>query len=123
LIALQNDQIDGLEHGGAPTAVVLNSAQLAEERRHAWDALRDGSAEHVFLAPQQLANDEVVAALEKVTVSLSIVDEAHCISSWGHEFRPDYLRLGAVLDRLGHPRAVALTATATHPVRRDIVTR
>jgi ATP-dependent DNA helicase RecQ len=123
LISLQNDQIDGLEDSGAPAAVALNSAQRAEERRHAWDALRHGGARYVFVAPEQLAGDEVVAVLEKAKVSLFVVDEAHCVSSWGHEFRPDYLRLGAVLDRLGHPRTVALTATAAPPVRRDIVAR
>ncbi|WP_433271614.1 RecQ family ATP-dependent DNA helicase [Actinosynnema sp. CS-041913] len=123
LIALQNDQMEGIDGSRAPEAVALNSAQRGQERRDAWAALDDGTAEYVFLSPEQLAKDEVVDALDRLGVSLFVVDEAHCVSSWGHDFRPDYLRLGQVLDRLGHPRVIALTATAAPPVRRDIVTR
>nr|WP_258907713.1 ATP-dependent DNA helicase RecQ [Actinokineospora sp. UTMC 2448] len=123
LIALQQDQREGIEDSRAPDAVVLNSAQTEEENRQAWAALREGTAEYVFLSPEQLAKDDLVDALAELGVSLFVVDEAHCVSSWGHDFRPDYLRLGPVLARLGHPRTVALTATAAPPVRQDITRR
>ncbi|GGP77720.1 RecQ family ATP-dependent DNA helicase [Saccharothrix coeruleofusca] len=123
LIALQHDQIGGIGDSRAPQAVALNSAQRGAERERAWDAVRDGHAEYVFLSPEQLAKDDLVAGLAELGVSLFVVDEAHCVSAWGHDFRPDYMRLGQVLDRLGRPRVIALTATAAPPVREDIVTR
>src|SRR4051794_4770587 len=123
LIALQNDQMEGIEDSRAPDAVAVNSAQRGAERRQAWTAIRQASAEYLFLAPEQLSNDEVVDALAELGVSLFVVDEAHCVSAWGHDFRPDYLRLAPVIERLGHPRVIALTATAALPVRRDIVER
>jgi ATP-dependent DNA helicase RecQ len=123
LIALQHDQIDGIEDSAAPGAVALNSTQNAAERREAWETVRQGRAEYVFLSPEQLAKDDVVADVAELGVSLFVVDEAHCVSSWGHDFRPDYLRLVPVIERLGHPPVVALTATASLPVRRDIAER
>jgi ATP-dependent DNA helicase RecQ len=120
LIALQRDQHAGLAGTDAPDAVVVNSAQSAARTRRAWEKLRDGTAEYVFLSPEQLAADEVVDALRAARVSLFVVDEAHCVSEWGHDFRPDYLRLGPVIERLGHPPVIALTATAAPPTRNDI---
>jgi ATP-dependent DNA helicase RecQ len=123
LIALQRDQVQGLLDRGGPDALVVNSAKSDRANDAAFDAIRSGDAEFLFLAPEQLAKEEVVAELAAAKPSLFVVDEAHCVSSWGHDFRPDYLRLGEVIERLGHPTVLALTATASPPVRADIVER
>lgn len=123
LLALQHDQVEALAQAGAPPAVVVNSTQSAAERREAWEMVGSGAARFVFLAPEQLAHQEVVERLRSAGVALFVIDEAHCVSSWGHDFRPDYLRMRPVLERLGHPPVVALTATAAPPVRDDIVAR
>ena len=75
------------------------------------------------MAPEQLANPEVLEDVKAARPSLMVVDEAHCICEWGHDFRPDYLRLGAVAEALGHPPVLALTATASPPVREEIIRR
>lgn len=124
LIALQDDQLARLEDApDAPEGVVLNSSRGERAREQAWRRMRAGRAEYVLLAPEQLAKPEVVADLAALEVSLLVVDEAHCIASWGHDFRPDYLLLGAVAERLGRPPIIALTATASTPVREEIVAR
>jgi ATP-dependent DNA helicase RecQ len=124
LIALQEDQLARLEETpGAPVGVAVNSSRGAAAQRRAWERVRAGEVEYVLLAPEQLANDEVVAELAALEVSLLVVDEAHCIASWGHDFRPDYLLLGSVAERLGRPPVLALTATASTPVREEIVER
>jgi len=123
LIALQRDQRDGLAEADAPDAAVVNSTQRAAETTAAWDAVANGRARYLFLSPEQLARDPVTERLRAAGIALFVVDEAHCVSEWGHDFRPDYLRLGAVIERLGHPPVAALTATAALPVRADIVER
>ncbi|WP_106814680.1 RecQ family ATP-dependent DNA helicase [Microbacterium timonense] len=124
LIALQEDQLVGLRDApDAPGAVALNSARGVRARAQAWRRLRDGEAQLVLLAPEQLAKDDVVDELARLDVTMLVVDEAHCIASWGHDFRPDYLALGTVAERLGRPPIVALTATASTPVREEIVAR
>ncbi|KUM84579.1 RecQ family ATP-dependent DNA helicase [Streptomyces pseudovenezuelae] len=124
LIALQRDQIAGLlSRAGAPEAVAVNSAQAAGETRAAWDAVRHGDAEFLFLSPEQLAKDEVVERLARAAPSLFVVDEAQCVAAWGHDFRPDYLRLAQAAQRMGRPTLLALTATAAPPVREEIVER
>jgi ATP-dependent DNA helicase RecQ len=123
LIALQHDQIGSIRANQVPHGVALNSAQSEDERRRAWQAILDGTAEYLFLSPEQLAKDELVEKLAGLAVSLFVIDEAHCVSAWGHDFRPEYRRLAPVVERLGRPRVVALTATAALPVRRDIVAR
>ena len=124
LIALQADQVRHLERAsGVGTAVAVNSLHSESANERSWEAVASGEAEFIFLAPEQLAKPEVVDELATVGVSLVVVDEAHCVSSWGHDFRPDYLRLGATIEALGRPRVVALTATGSAPVREEIIER
>ncbi|WIA99846.1 RecQ family ATP-dependent DNA helicase [Curtobacterium sp. MCBA15_012] len=124
LVALQEDQVVGIEnHPDAPRAVTINATHGHRELDEAWDAIDSGEARYVFLAPEQLAKDEVVDRLREVGVALVAVDEAHCVSSWGHDFRPDYLVLGEVVERLGRPPVLAMTATGSSPVRAEIVER
>ncbi|NDU73870.1 RecQ family ATP-dependent DNA helicase [Actinomadura sp. DSM 109109] len=122
LIALQRDQMVALTGRDAGGAVAVNSAQPDGASEDALDQIRAGRAEYIFLSPEQLAKPPVVERLAAARPSLVAVDEAHCVSSWGHDFRPDYQRLGRVIERLGHPPVIALTATASPPVRDDIVT-
>jgi len=125
LIALQRDQVERLTEieDRAGRAAQLNSTMSAGDQREVLEALGDGAVRFVFLAPEQLAKPEVVDALRDAAPALFVVDEAHCVSAWGHDFRPDYLRLGAVVEQLDHPTVLALTATAAPPVRAEIVER
>ncbi|PNW10791.1 recombinase RecQ [Microbacterium testaceum] len=122
LLALQRDQIDSIDAApDAPAAVALNSRTSAAAKKAAWAAIEGPDAVYAFLAPEQLANAEVFDRLAKADVRLVVIDEAHCVSAWGHDFRPDYARIGDAIDALGHPPVLALTATASAPVRDDIV--
>ena len=124
LIALQRDQLEGLADApDAPRAVAVNSAQTDSENEAAWRALEGGEATYVLLAPEQLGKEDVIERLRRVSVALVAVDEAHCVSAWGHDFRPDYLQLGGAISRLGDPTTVALTATGSPPVRDEITER
>ena len=123
LIALQRDQVDSLADTDAFHAAELNSTLTDTERDELFAALRRDARMFLFLAPEQLANEETLERLRQARPALFVVDEAHCISEWGHDFRPDYLKLGAFLDQLGHPTTLALTATAARPVREEIVER
>ncbi|MCD1144726.1 ATP-dependent DNA helicase [Kocuria sp. LUK] len=124
LIALQHDQVEALgEHLGPGRAVAVNSRVGARQERAAWAAYDDGTADFLFLAPEQLAREETVERLAARPPCLFVVDEAHCISSWGHDFRPDYLVLGETVERLGHPPVLALTATASPHTRAEITER
>jgi ATP-dependent DNA helicase RecQ len=124
LIALQRDQSRFLAaEPSMPRPWTLNSRTSRRQEDAMWRALEDGQAAFVFLTPEQLADESLVARLRRLELAQLVVDEAHCISSWGHDFRPDYLRLGSVVEHLGHPPVVALTATASGPVRREIVSR
>jgi len=121
LIALQDDQLAHLQAAGLP-AIVLNSQQSAGARAAALLASCDPGT-FVFLAPEQLANPETRQALQRARPGLFVVDEAHLISQWGHDFRPDYMRLGAQAEAVGAPVRLALTATAAPPVRQEVVRR
>ncbi|MEU3852849.1 RecQ family ATP-dependent DNA helicase [Streptomyces sp. NPDC029554] len=124
LLALQRDQIAGLPDGDrAPGAVAVNSDLGAAATEEAWAAVGRGEARLLYLSPEQLAKDEVLERLAAVRPALFVVDEAQCVSSWGHDFRPDYLRLEQAVRRVGEPPVLALTATAAAPVRREIAER
>ncbi|ROQ37026.1 ATP-dependent DNA helicase RecQ [Frondihabitans sp. PhB188] len=124
LIALQADQVAGLVgHPEAPAAIAINSSHTDSENAEGWERLEAGEITYVFLAPEQLASPETVARLAASGVGLLVVDEAHCVSSWGHDFRPDYLHLGQIVADLGRPPVLALTATGSGPIRDEIVER
>ncbi|HEY2012939.1 MAG TPA: ATP-dependent DNA helicase RecQ [Bryobacteraceae bacterium] len=124
LIALQKDQVDSIRRqpDSAP-ALALNSTKPASEARGAMEQIRKGEVEYIFLAPEQLSKAETLETLSRAGISLFVVDEAHCVSQWGHDFRPDYLALGRIIESLGHPRVLAMTATAGREVRDEIVSR
>jgi ATP-dependent DNA helicase RecQ len=121
LIALQDDQLAHLRAAGL-TAVVLNSQQSARARAAALAESSEPEA-FVFLSPEQLSNTQTREALKRAQPGLFVVDEAHLISQWGHDFRTDYMRLGAQADALEAPVRMALTATAAEPVRLEICRR
>src|SRR5437870_3856880 len=122
LIALMKDQVDQLNHLGLP-ATVINSTVPREQQRSRLEQTIAGRVKLLYIAPERFQNDEFKAGLARTKVSLFAVDEAHCISLWGHDFRPDYLRLRRVIRELKSPPVLALTATATPAVRRDILTQ
>jgi ATP-dependent DNA helicase RecQ len=120
LIALMKDQVDALQARGLP-ATFINSS-LSETEQHARiDSLRRRAHKLVYIAPERFRSSRFTAAVQSIPISLFAIDEAHCISMWGHDFRPDYLRLKHVIRSLGRTQTVALTATATPYVRSDII--
>ncbi len=123
LIALQRDQREAIERGELGTVALVNSMQRTGDREQALSDLEADDLEFLLLAPEQFNNPETLERIKAAKPSLFVVDEAHCVSEWGHSFRPDYLRIGAVIDELGHPRTLALTATASPEVRREICER
>ena len=123
LIALQRDQAGAIDEQDVGNAAVLNSTLGQSVRDETLSDLEQGKIEFLFLAPEQFANADTLARIKAARPSLFVVDEAHCISAWGHDFRPDYLNLGTIIEALGHPRVLALTATAALPVRQEICER
>lgn len=121
LISLMQDQVRQLEERGIE-ALFLNSSQSAAEQRNVMERVR---GEHfnglLYVAPERFYSAAGYRMLEGLQPDLFAIDEAHCISQWGHDFRPEYQRLGPVRERLGHPPTIALTATATADVRQDVV--
>lgn len=122
LIALMQDQVDALAALGV-RASFLNSTQSPDERRAVEAAYVAGELDLLYLAPERLSVPSTLALLERGTISLFAIDEAHCVSSWGHDFRPDYLALAVLGERWPDVPRVALTATATEATRADIVAR
>ncbi len=125
LLALQQDQIASLNERQRPElrAVRISSNESPTQQAEAITEVREGRAEFLFITPEQLSNPERMAEVAALKPALVAIDEAHCISAWGHDFRPDYLALGHLIDGIGRPPVVALTATASPPVRDDIIAR
>jgi ATP-dependent DNA helicase RecQ len=125
LVALQKDQEEAIEarDGEGDTVERLNSGLSAGHRAKTLEAMSQGELEFLLLAPEQFGKPETIEKIAAARPSLFVVDEAHCISEWGHDFRPDYLRLGAVVEAIGRPPVLAMTATAAPPVRDEIVLR
>ncbi|HEV8569961.1 MAG TPA: RecQ family ATP-dependent DNA helicase [Actinoplanes sp.] len=125
LLALQQDQIAALNERDDPKirAVRVSSAETPNQQREAIREIREGRAEFLFITPEQLSDPDRLAEVRSLRPGLVAVDEAHCISAWGYDFRPDYLALGDLIKGIGRPPVLALTATASPPVREDIIER
>ncbi len=120
LIALMKDQVDGLTKLNV-RADYLNSALSGAEQSVRLAKLQSGELDLLYVAPERFRSPRFLEAVRQVPIQLLAVDEAHCISEWGHDFRPDYTRLGGFRARLGNPQTIALTATATEDVRADVI--
>lgn len=120
LIALMKDQVDALAARGIP-ATMINSSLSFPEQRERLAGMKDGAFKLVYVAPERFGHEGFMRALAEVDVNMVAVDEAHCLSQWGHDFRPDYLKLGRAIEAMGRPQVAALTATATPRVREDIL--
>lgn len=119
LIALMKDQVDALEERGV-AVTLINSTLTWNEQKERLDGMKNGAYRLVYIAPERFRAGSFMNALRDVKIEMVAIDEAHCLSQWGHDFRPDYMRLGKALEDLGRPQCVALTATATPIVREDI---
>lgn len=122
LIALMKDQVDALVARNIP-ATYINSALSEEESKKRLAKMSEGHYKLVYIAPERFYNQDFITNLKKTKISLFAVDEAHCISQWGHDFRPSYTRLKKAVELIGSPTIIALTATATPEVREDIITQ
>src|SRR5688500_13905719 len=120
LIALMKDQTDKLESLGVD-GVTIHSSLTDKNQRAAEAAIAAGEGSIIYVTPERFRDREFFESLATRKVSLFVVDEAHCVSQWGHDFRPDYMMLGSIAERLGRPPIVALTATAGPDVQEDIV--
>ncbi|RJX32951.1 MAG: ATP-dependent DNA helicase RecQ [Desulfurivibrio sp.] len=122
LIALMKDQVDRLRAKNIDAAFI-NSSLSRAEREKRLRALGDGAYQLLYVTPERFRQPEFAALIDRRPVSLLAIDEAHCISQWGHDFRPDYTRIREFRQLLGSPRTIALTATATPEVQQDIITQ
>ncbi|RLQ95061.1 RecQ family ATP-dependent DNA helicase [Falsibacillus albus] len=118
LLSLMQDQVEQLKANGEKRVVGLNSFLTFDEKKHVLSTLK--KYKFIYASPERLANPALMNKLKNMDISLFVIDEAHCISQWGHDFRPDYSGLGKVRMELGCPATMALTATATESVRKDI---
>jgi ATP-dependent DNA helicase RecQ len=122
LIALMRDQVAQLRELGVEAAS-LNSSSDTDERRRAARGLRDRSLRLLYIAPERLLRDDVLVSLKEASIDLLAIDEAHCVSQWGHDFRPEYLRLREVAEALNEVQTIAVTATADAPTRAEIAAK
>ncbi|WP_099158392.1 RecQ family ATP-dependent DNA helicase [Virgibacillus ndiopensis] len=120
LISLMIDQVKQLKASQFKSVIALNSFIDPLERKQVYTQL--DTYKLIYVSPELLQHQELITQLKRIQVSLFVIDEAHCISQWGHEFRPDYLKLGDIIQVLNNPTILALSATATHDVQNDIVT-
>ena len=120
LIALMKDQVDAMNQIGVP-ATFINSSISPDEAKERLELVKKEFYKLLYIAPERFYNDEFVSQLAGLKVKLFAVDEAHCISQWGHDFRPAYLRLNRAIELCGRPPIAALTATATPEVKEDIL--
>ena len=120
LIALMKDQVDALT-GLKIAATYINSSLSPEAQQERLQQIADGQFDLVYVAPERFRSSRFIQSIAAAKVQLLAIDEAHCVSQWGHDFRPDYARLGQVRQRLGEAQTIALTATATPDVRQDII--
>ena len=120
LVALMKDQVDSLHARGFKEATFINSSVTIDEQRDRLQALKAGRLKLVYISPERFRSRAFLLTLKAVQIALFVVDESHCISQWGHDFRPDYLALKEAIVALGRPQVAAFTATATPEVRKDI---
>ncbi|MEM8733950.1 MAG: RecQ family ATP-dependent DNA helicase, partial [Planctomycetota bacterium] len=120
LIALMKDQVDALVAKGID-ATFVNSSLSGQERRERYSGIADGQFDLLYVTPERFRKQDFLHVLSKRNIVLLAVDEAHCISQWGHDFRPDYTRVGELREMMNNPPTIALTATATREVQSDIV--
>ncbi|KIL44231.1 hypothetical protein KP78_31950 [Jeotgalibacillus soli] len=118
LLSLMQDQVEQLTVRGEKRAIAFNSFLPYKDRKRALEQIKQ--YRFIFISPEMLGQEEVIRALQSLSLKLFVVDEAHCISQWGPDFRPDYLQLGSIKEALHNPITLALTATATEKIRKDI---
>ncbi|BBH52857.1 RecQ family ATP-dependent DNA helicase [Fluviispira sanaruensis] len=122
LISLMRDQERRMSDASIP-CVVFTSEQSEEERKIAWSKMRNREAKIIFASPERFVLPSFLNALAKINISMAVIDEAHCVVNWGHNFRPEYSEIGKILTKLEPPRILALTATAGRNSRQDIIKR